>query len=141
MRSAHKSQRSNGNGNDNGNGSDDNDDDEFESLGKAAMSGMGTHVIYNVEQPVSIKAQESAVVHVATRPVAGQAGAGVRRKRKRAERRGRPPHEHGLGAGQRPLHRFSRGASRRVPPADAPGDDELLPIGLDDSVSVEKSEE
>ena len=47
--SAHKSHKSNGN-NDNGNGSDDNDDDEFESLGKAAMSSMGTHA-YNVEQP------------------------------------------------------------------------------------------
>jgi ubiquitin len=120
------------------------DDDEFESLGAAAMSGMGSHVVYQVEKPVTIKSKESAIVHVATRPVHGCKRVLVYDPKENELNAVRAVHltnttDLALANGRITVYEGGRIAGQCPFPPMLPGDEELLPIGLDDSVSVERS--
>jgi len=123
-----------------------NGDGEFESLGEAAMSGMGSHVCYDVKNPVSIKSHESGIVHIATKTLHGCKRVLVY-----------DPKENELNA-FRAIHLTNTTdlcfANGRVTvfegqsllgqcplPPMLPNDEELLPIGLDDSISVVRAME
>lgn len=41
------------------------EEEEFEALDMSQMSGLGEHVVYDVDTPVTIPAMESALVQIA----------------------------------------------------------------------------
>jgi len=118
--------------------------DEFESLSAAAMKGMGGAVVFEVPAPVSVRAHESSVVSVVPpTPVTGSVvlvydpkenEVSATRAVHLTNTTGRP-----LPPGRVSIFQGNSIAGQAPFPPMLPGDDQILPIGLDDSVDVART--
>lgn len=123
-----------------------NEDGEFESLGEVAMSGMGSHVCYDVKNPVSIKSHESGIVHIATKTVHGCKRVLVYDPKENECLAVRAVHltnttDLCFANGRVTVFEGQSLLGQCPLPPMLPNDEELLPIGLDDSISVMRSTE
>jgi len=109
------------------------------------MTGMGTHVQYEVPVEVSLRSQESAVVHVASRPIRGERVLVFDKKENETVCQ-RAVHltntsEIPLAPGKVAIFEGGSIAGHAVFPPMLPQDDELIFFGLDDSLAVTSSVE